>query len=417
MRYHRWPEAGIGTLPGYTTRTHKKNIAAQPLGHTYDWDNMPLTYTRYSSSTAQNAVATLMRDCAYMIFSDFGPMGSSGTGAYVSDIAKGLQSYMGYDKRGRCVSRSDYSFTEWTQMMKGELDASRPVIYAGYSNEGGHAFVLDGYDTENYFRVNWGWSGYCNGYYLLSALDPVDQGSGGSGGHYNEGQQAVIGLKKDEGGAYIEELRFIQNIDNNGKVYNGFTSSDKVIKTGKPFSLDIGFLINYGTAPFTGNVYFACVDKNENVKENLLTFPIKNLPCNYGYMFTTPPLTITKPIAPGDRIRAYWTHTQTNEIKWVKGNEEGGCVWDFILPVDAVLEKGTSLTYNNRTKLLTLQVPARTVVQVFTTDGNNISHLREVQEQQVSIDTKKLSAGTYLLRLQLDNTIKELKFKVGAPMR
>lgn len=46
MRYHQWPKAGSGTLPAYTTRTHQRYIAAQSLGHAYDWDNMPLSYAQ-----------------------------------------------------------------------------------------------------------------------------------------------------------------------------------------------------------------------------------------------------------------------------------------------------------------------------------------------------------------------------------
>ena len=55
---------------------------------------------------------------------------------------------MGYDKDGRYIVRSNYSFAEWMRIMKGELDERRPVIYTGGSSEGAHAFVLDGYDTE-----------------------------------------------------------------------------------------------------------------------------------------------------------------------------------------------------------------------------------------------------------------------------
>lgn len=415
MRYHQWPKAGSGTLPAYTTRTHQRYIAAQSLGHAYDWDNMPLSYAQSFSSTAGNAVATLMRDCALMISSDFGPIGGEGTGAYVTDVVKGLQTYMGYDKDGRYIVRSNYSFAEWMRIMKGELDERRPVIYTGGSSEGAHAFVLDGYDTENYFRVNWGWSGWGNGYYLLSVLDPVEQGAGASGGHYNEYQSALIGLKKDEGGIGVEDFRFMCYTD--GKNYRGITSSEKVFEVNKPFSLDVGFLGYYGSLPFTGKISLAHVDKNGNIKEDLYSLMASQLPSGSGYMLPGVQVTITRPITSGDRIRAYWTHTQTKKIEWVKGNEEDGCVWDFILSEEVSLEKETSLTYNNRTRLLTLQVPAETVVQVFGADGSDFSRMCEVQERQVSIDTGKLSAGTYLLRLQLHDMTKELKFKVGAPVQ
>jgi hypothetical protein len=46
----------------------------------------------------------------------------------------------------------------------------------------GHAFVLDGYNTEGYYHVNWGWNGTCNGYFRISALNPVVLGIGGGKG-------------------------------------------------------------------------------------------------------------------------------------------------------------------------------------------------------------------------------------------
>ena len=67
--------------------------------------------------------------------------------------------------------------------MKSDLAAGRPVIYGGqsYRNDdegtlaGGHAFIFDGYDTMDYFHVNWGWGGSCNGYYSTTVLRPMVQ--------------------------------------------------------------------------------------------------------------------------------------------------------------------------------------------------------------------------------------------------
>lgn len=82
-------------------------------------------------------------------------------------------------------------------MVKEELEAHRPVLYGGSNKRNeGHQFVLDGYTSNNYFSVNWGWGGYSNGYYLLSGLNPNDQGIGGNTGGFTVGQDAVFGLKK-----------------------------------------------------------------------------------------------------------------------------------------------------------------------------------------------------------------------------
>ena len=72
-------------------------------------------------------------------------------------------------------------------MIRGDLDLGRPVYYAGQGAEGGHAFVLDGYQGTNYFHFNWGWSGSYNGYFYLSNLNP--------GSHsFNQNQRGLLYL-------------------------------------------------------------------------------------------------------------------------------------------------------------------------------------------------------------------------------
>ncbi len=176
MRYHQWPECGTGTLPAYTTTTYQLSVDEVALGEAYDWTNMRLKYSSGNYTQKESdAVATLMRDCAIGLQSDFGPIGSDGTGAYPSYIPSFLSTYMDYDQTCRYIIRSRYNTSEWHQMMRNELDNDRPVIYSGYNDESGHAFVLDGYDSEDYFSVNWGWGGTSNGYFLLSAMDPYEQ--------------------------------------------------------------------------------------------------------------------------------------------------------------------------------------------------------------------------------------------------
>ena len=80
-------------------------------------------------------------------------------------------------------------------MLKSDLNLNRPVWYRGKGSGGGHAFVFDGYDSNNYFHVNWGWGGYCDEYYLIDNLNPGPGGAGsGSSGVYNAEQGAVFGI-------------------------------------------------------------------------------------------------------------------------------------------------------------------------------------------------------------------------------
>lgn len=62
---------------------------------------------------------------------------------------------------------------QWEDLLRTELDAGRPVIYAAHGNSAGvgHAFVCDGYNMEGKFHFNFGWYGYSNGWFASTALD------------------------------------------------------------------------------------------------------------------------------------------------------------------------------------------------------------------------------------------------------
>ena len=93
-------------------------------------------------------------------------------------------------------------------MVYGELEAGRPVIFTGVSDEqGGHCFVCDGYSSDRYYHINWGWGGLSDGYFLLSALDPSVQGIGGSASGFNNMVNACMGIQKPvEGSTFYYEV-------------------------------------------------------------------------------------------------------------------------------------------------------------------------------------------------------------------
>ena len=123
------------------------------------------------------------------------------TGCVATAMAQ-VMNYLDYDRSVHAVSRTSYKAAEWNQLIYDELAAGRPLLYNGQSIGGGHSFVIDGYDKDNYFHVKWGWSGNANGYFLLSALDPSNNsGSGASSttDGYNFWQGAVIGIQPQKG--------------------------------------------------------------------------------------------------------------------------------------------------------------------------------------------------------------------------
>ncbi|MBR4830028.1 MAG: C10 family peptidase [Muribaculaceae bacterium] len=168
MYYWKYP-AQLPALSGYTTSTRRIQVSALP-GTTVDWANMLDTYTSGNYTTAQgNAVATLMRYCGQSCIMDYDTSSGGGSGAYCEDQLTGMQTF-GYNSGATCIDRDNYSASAWNTMMQADLEAGRPILYAGDDNwAGGHAFVVDGWNGSKY-HVNWGWSGDGDGYFALDAF-------------------------------------------------------------------------------------------------------------------------------------------------------------------------------------------------------------------------------------------------------
>ena len=178
----------------------------------YDWDNMKLSYSTYTTEEA-DAVADLMYRVGRSVDMTYG---TDGSGAASAAVIGGLYKSFGFDLGAEMVTRGNYSDAEWEALAYEELSRGVPLIYSGTSNldiSGGHCFIVDGY-TESIssyssdspgFHVNWGWGGSYDGYFPLTgtkALAPLGTGSGGSviGSAYSVGQCFTYGLKLDEGG-------------------------------------------------------------------------------------------------------------------------------------------------------------------------------------------------------------------------
>lgn len=189
LYYHKYPVVGTGIKHSYYTRTYNFKVSSN-FNTPYDWDNMLPAYSGSETITQKKAVAHLNYDVGVSMDMNYGP--SSGTMTYYA--LNCLPKYFNYDADMTHLYRECYTYDEWVSILKAELDADRPILYAGYSKEGGHAYVCDGYNDE-LFHINWGWNGMCNGYFYLYALVPESQGiGGGSADGFNYYQMATMGI-------------------------------------------------------------------------------------------------------------------------------------------------------------------------------------------------------------------------------
>ncbi len=201
MKYWNFPANGTGyhsyNSPNYGT------LSANFEATNYNWAGMP-----NSISSSNNALATLMYHCGVSVEMQYGVAATGGSGGYVIEAQSPIQhcceyafkTYFGYKSTLQGLFREDYNDATWIQMLKTDLDAGRPIQYAGFGQGGGHTWVCDGYDNSNFFHMNWGWGGYYDGYFSLNDLSPGTGGAGGGSGSFNSGQQALIGIEPGSGG-------------------------------------------------------------------------------------------------------------------------------------------------------------------------------------------------------------------------
>lgn len=406
MRYLKWPEVRTKVIPAYETYTNKLNVPAREPGAPYDWDNMLLEYKSGEYSDAQAAeVARLMGDVCSMMQADFK---ADATAAGPSYIIEYLVNYMDYDKTARFCQRYQYTKDDWYNLMKNELDNNRPIIYSGYKNDKdgnatvGHSFILDGYTTTDYFGVNWGWSGYCDGYFKLDAMEPSGSGIGGNGDHYNDQQNAVIGLKKNEGGDWTYWITLGNK---------GFIDVPVEVKTGVPFTVKVDRIQNSGTGSFTGSFLWALTDEEGNIKEELYSFSVENLGFTWGYSDFSISLTVTKTINVGDRIRMFYKTKGETEWTLIKGGDE--CAWEVLVGDEYSIDESTSLEFDRNTRKLKVKVKDGVTVSLTTSDGKALEDRVVMSGNTATIRTDDLSKGTYLLKLSKGSENRELKLQLG----
>lgn len=205
MKYHKWPNKGKGNYT-YEWYNGGVELSCDFSKSTYQWDKMLDEYDYdwekvndewikvpdYTDEQA-NAVATLMRDIGYATHMNYGVDCSD---AWLDRFTPALFKHFDYDSGIQLIFPDFYTNDQWESKLFNELNNHRPILFLGMRGDesthvwdgDGHVFVLDGYDNNGYFHINWGWGGYTDGYFLGSTLDC-----------WNRDQAAWIGIQPNTG--------------------------------------------------------------------------------------------------------------------------------------------------------------------------------------------------------------------------
>lgn len=264
MKHHGYPAKGTGS---HSYTWNGQDLTAN-FEHDYDWANMPTKYT-VGNDEAFDGVARLMSDLGVAVEMKYA---KGGSGASMEDLLTALKKYFGYSKYARLLAIADLGAEVWNGRLRAEIDANRPILYsASDSNKGGHSFVIDGYKDES-FSVNWGWGGYCDGFYRIGALNP-ETGGKPLGDQYNLSQSAVFSLQPSDGEEVISNLGFIK--------VDGFLETMNMnvtdVKAGEKVNLYLLPLQCQGENPFMGEVAIALKNAKGETRKVFGAAPVEKL--------------------------------------------------------------------------------------------------------------------------------------------
>lgn len=392
MRYYKWPERGKGILPSYTFTYHNVTytVPGVTLGRPYDWGDMPTSRYDGTWTSAQiEEVSILMRDLGVMQHLEYSPDGTSGSTPEVGSLLVRYMDYFGdygYDGPARYPD-----LNEWIALLKTGLDENHPILYHAVSSEGGHAFILDGYDERNYFHVNWGWSGSHNGYYAMPDLN---------------------GFTKNHG-AFLHLRPNGWNIPDNLHLFHaGLSASTADFAEGSPFKVTCDGVNNCGGSAFAGEVAFAKFDYAGTMEE-LVSAPVSlSLDCYQDCRVVDVPCVINTPIKFGDVVRMVYRSSQTPSWTPVRYDPDGGiagavALTDGLFPEDAV-----SLSYDATTGILTVSL-SEGMSGEFRRGSTVVRSGVSGQGDKISVDANQLAPASYTLHLQYGEQEKDITIKFG----
>lgn len=367
MRYHKWPEAGHGTIPGYHLDKDNGQSFTVPdhvLGHKYEWDKMPLEYTSTSTKEQKEAVAILMSDVGAMAEMNYGTDGSA---AAVDHAERGLVRYMDYDDNLGPVEHGEMSANEIKSILKSEIDANRPVLTEGQSSTSGHAFVVDGYNAHDQFHINWGWNGNDNGFFSLGYF-----------GDYTRNVVYHIKIQKSSGVKH-----YPKTLD-----YEGIVKGYSEPGTGK-IQVTANLHNTHYINNYVGQIAIGKIDAKGNLVE--IVSEARDVDEVYRYFSLSFDCTIKTPVNIGDGLIP--VHKPYGTDEWVKAIFEGNAEYKFqIAPLNTIdkFEKVTSISIDPESRQLRVNTLPDADIFILTSNST-------VRKQTViSLDDPDLASAFYL---------------------
>ena len=303
LMYYYKSSYGCDVIPAYTsTKDYFTNERPALSRTTFNWTIMNPWYHDEASTTASALeVQKLVKYCGQAVKMQYGKNTSS-----AASQRNAFTYYFGYSKLSRQISREDMTAAAWENAIYTEIAAGRPVYISARKLNGGHAFLIDGYDGNGHYHVNWGWRGNKNGFFALNAMS--DGNSGGTGAAsgeegYTLSLQAIIGLepsRPNQGNTDYNAVSLYSSPEDGIVAVQAPTTSYS--RSGSSASFTNVQLITYywnnSSQNYTYDLGWGLYDSNGNLKSTHTVISDKTLQATY-YTYPTSSIAIGNGLSSG----------------------------------------------------------------------------------------------------------------------
>lgn len=388
MHFHKWPDAGQGTLPTYSYELAdgtKKTIKGYDLGYPYQWDIMPYELDQYEIDTERTrAIARLMSDCGVMAQASYDRYG---TGAVIMDIDQPISDYMKYDNSAKGLQLAFHTVDEWKSIMKENLLNRQPILYGALEPTAsiGHAFVIDGIDEKGRFHINFGWSGADNGYYAMPHFST-----------YSASHHMVCNIKPDEGGKQEDLMINYQRLS--GLLDKTTNLSVETIETDKEYILK-GSVANALNNVYNGYIAACKVGRDGTIHEfvsDTTSLYIEDLEGYYIAEYEMD-IIITTDIKIGDYIALYYKGDNNGD--WRRMNTYMEQDMNIYLTDRYYIDEVTSVSYSKEDSLFVINTKEKADFVMYNSDGADVTGSIVNEGGVITIDRKMFQPGNYTIEL------------------
>lgn len=250
MKYNKWPGQARGGIQKWTSNATEMSLEFDEFS--FDFDNMPGNYAAGEFSDAQAMeVSRLMQAAGASVKTEYG---IDASGANNWPIGHCMFENFSYSPDAQYIQMTNFSEDEWMNIIKEQIGENHLVVLTGvnYNTNVGHAFVCDGYDSEDFLHINWGWDGVNNGYFEPFLL-----------GGFNWNIGMATNLYPD---AVAEPTEYSPHfIDATGNISRTYKSVENV-RQNEPFNVHLATVHLAGSKP-TGHFSVALTDASGKLIE------------------------------------------------------------------------------------------------------------------------------------------------------